>query len=172
MAERIEIFTAQGEPQGVASRADAHRLGLWHRAVNVFLFRSDGRLLIQKRSGSKDICPDAWDLSTAEHLKPGETYSEAAIRGVREELGIELTDLEPLGDVTESQLEWPGLDVKDYELQKTFRAVSDQPTFASPDEVGEIALVSPGSLRESFRKNPNDYTPWFKSCALAYDIAR
>ena len=61
--EQFEILDERGRPVGLAPRSRAHREGLWHRAVHVFVFRSDGRLLIQRRQYDKDICPGVWDLS-------------------------------------------------------------------------------------------------------------
>lgn len=84
MIEQFDIFDETGAPLGVAPRARAHREGLWHRAANVFLFYSNGHLLIQRRQWDKDVWPGAWDLSVAEHLKPGETFKEAALRGFAE----------------------------------------------------------------------------------------
>ena len=55
----------------------------------VWVFRpSDGALLIQRRSPAKKIGAAQLDLSVAEHLQPGETYRQGALRGLWEELGI------------------------------------------------------------------------------------
>ena len=59
-------------------RSIVHRTGLYHRSVNVLL-RKDQSLLIQKRTSWKDVCPDMWDLSVAEHLQVGETYQSGGI---------------------------------------------------------------------------------------------
>lgn len=99
MEEQFETFDDTGEPMGLVPRSRVHREGLWHRAVHVYLFRSDGRLLLQRRQRDKDICPGAWDLSAAEHLKPGETFRQGAIRGLQEELNVKGVELTPLGDI-------------------------------------------------------------------------
>lgn len=54
------------------------RAGLLHRAVYVWVFNSEGALLVQRRSPAKRIGPGQWDLSVAEHLQPGETYLQAS----------------------------------------------------------------------------------------------
>jgi isopentenyldiphosphate isomerase len=48
-----------------------------------------GDVLLQRRSDDKALEAGCWDLSCAEHLSTGETYLQGAIRGLREELGIE-----------------------------------------------------------------------------------
>jgi isopentenyl-diphosphate delta-isomerase len=85
--EFFDTFDAGGNPTGIAPRLRVHREGLWHCAANVFLFRSDGRLIVQQRNQGKDVCPGAWDLSVAEHLKPGETYEQGARRGCEKNWG-------------------------------------------------------------------------------------
>lgn len=53
---------------------------------------SEGRRLCQRRLTAcrKLIGPGQWDVSVAEHLQPGESYREAAVQGLKEELGIVL----------------------------------------------------------------------------------
>ncbi len=79
MQELFETFNDNDEPTGLVSRGRVHRLGLWHKASNVFLFRPDGQLITQRRHDSKDVWPGAWDLSVAEHLKPREDFLADAL---------------------------------------------------------------------------------------------
>ncbi|MBO6558857.1 MAG: hypothetical protein JJ957_20540 [Pseudomonadales bacterium] len=46
--EQFEIFDDAGQNIGVEYRSIVHRQGYWHRASNIFVFRTDGRLLIQR----------------------------------------------------------------------------------------------------------------------------
>lgn len=59
-------------------RGEIHRRGLLHRAVYVWVFDDQRRLLLQRRSWDKKIGPGQWDLSAAEHLSPGECAGAAA----------------------------------------------------------------------------------------------
>lgn len=104
MNELLEIFDDAQQRVGLVARNVVHKLGMWHRTANIFLFRSDGRLVVQRRHKSKDVWPDAWDLSVAEHLRPGEEYLAGAERGLLEELGVENIHLEPITGVIRSSL--------------------------------------------------------------------
>jgi isopentenyldiphosphate isomerase len=165
--EQFEILDEHGAAIGRAPRSRAHRDGLWHRAVHVFVFRTDGRLWIQRRQLHKDICPGAWDLSAAEHLKPGESYLDGAVRGLREELGVvEDVGLESIGAISPARLDLPALGVKDHELQQSFRCVYDGPVVPDPAEVAEVRTISLDELRAAFVERPNEFTPWFRDDAV------
>jgi isopentenyl-diphosphate delta-isomerase len=163
--ELFETFDDADQPAGLVPRTVVHELGLWHRTSNVFLFRTDGQLIVQCRQKSKDVWPGAWDLSVAEHLKPGEDYLACAIRGLLEELGIEYVDLEPIGGVIRSRLEVAELGIKDYELQRCYKGVSDAALLPNPDEVAEIKLFTLAELEIAMDEAPTDFTPWFRDRA-------
>jgi isopentenyl-diphosphate delta-isomerase type 1 len=161
--EAFEVLDEAGNPLGIAPRSEVHARGLWHRAAHVFLFRSDGRLLLQQRQASKDICPGAWDLSVAEHLKPGESYAAGAARGLREELGIEGIALEELGGPFRFRLDLPG--IRDHEVQQCFRGRHDGPVSPDAAEVAAVREIGLPALKTEMRNNPARFTPWFVNCA-------
>jgi isopentenyl-diphosphate delta-isomerase len=163
--ESFEVFDVDGSWLGVAPRSHVHREGLWHRAASVFLFRSDGRLVIQRRQWTKDVCPGVWDLSVAEHLKPGESYEQAAARGLREELGVGGVSLVPLGAVVRAKLDLPEQGVRDYELQQAFRGVCDGALRPDSAEVYELEAITLAELGSAFAARPDDFTPWFRASA-------
>jgi isopentenyldiphosphate isomerase len=53
---------------------------------------------MQKRVWTKDVAPGKWDTSVGGHVDAGEDWHEAAVREMREELGIEGVELEWLYD--------------------------------------------------------------------------
>jgi isopentenyl-diphosphate delta-isomerase type 1 len=77
---------------GPRTRGDIHRLGLIHRAVHILVFNDQNNLFLQKRSERKDVNPGLWDTSAAGHVDFGESYHEAALRELNEELGIDTPD--------------------------------------------------------------------------------
>jgi len=94
--ELLEIVDESNQVVGKAERQAIHESGLWHRGVHVFLFTPESKLLVQKRSKHRKESPSTLDCSLSEHLKPGESYSEGALRGLREELGLEPVALKHL----------------------------------------------------------------------------
>ena len=46
---------------GTVARSEAHRDGVWHRAVHVIVWDRRGRILLQKRAAAKASFPGFWD---------------------------------------------------------------------------------------------------------------
>ena len=69
---------------------------LLHKVVHVLVFNDAGNLLLQKRSMNKDVAPGKWDTSVGGHVSPGEDLKTAALREMKEELGVIPEDIEPL----------------------------------------------------------------------------
>ncbi|HEX9259285.1 MAG TPA: NUDIX domain-containing protein [Acidimicrobiales bacterium] len=70
---------------------------LRHRAVFVAVVHSDGRLLVHRRSQDKDVWPGWWDLAVGGVVASGETYDDAAVRELAEELGVTGAKPQPIG---------------------------------------------------------------------------
>ena len=158
MDELFEILDENGEPAGVVPRAQVHTEGFWHRAVHVWLFDLRGCVLLQRRGPNKDINPNLWDVSVGEHLIPGETYSEAAYRGVQEELSIRVDVLEPLGGERRVAFDWPQLGIHDHECQQAFRGVTDAAVTAESTEIAELRWLWPNELCAWLSTEPEAFT--------------
>ena len=91
MDELIDIVDESGCVTGeVVLKSNAHRLGLWHLCIDIWLYTSSNEILIQKRAGNKDVFPGFWDVSVAGHVGAGESPLNAAHRELKEELGINI----------------------------------------------------------------------------------
>lgn len=91
--ELFDILNEDGSRSGlVRERGVAHREGTLHPTVHTWIVREkeSGKydVLLQKRSEHKDSYPGCYDISSAGHVSAGDDYREAAVRELREELGI------------------------------------------------------------------------------------
>jgi isopentenyldiphosphate isomerase len=87
--ELFEVVDDEGRVIGTAPRSKCHGdPSLAHRSVHVFVRNRQGDLYLQKRSPAKDVQPGKWDTSVGGHLAPGETYEQAVVRELAEELGV------------------------------------------------------------------------------------
>ncbi|MUU78440.1 NUDIX hydrolase [Winogradskyella endarachnes] len=91
MDEIIDIVDKNGKPTGkTALKSEAHTKGLYHNTIHLWLYTSNGEILLQQRSHKKLIFPLLWDVSAAGHIDAGETFIQAALRETKEELGVQL----------------------------------------------------------------------------------
>ncbi|WP_224490224.1 NUDIX hydrolase [Robertkochia flava] len=100
MDEWVDIWTDDGKPTGRSIlKSEAHRKGVFHPTVHLWIYNSLKQVLFQKRACSKMTFPGKWDVSVAGHITSGDDAPETAVREAREELGLSLksTDLKWIG---------------------------------------------------------------------------
>lgn len=79
----------------IVERECAHRNGVWHREVAIWIVNEQDDVLLQKRSANKKQEPNMWAIC-AGHIDAGETVEVSVVRELEEELGFKVTidDLE------------------------------------------------------------------------------
>lgn len=87
--ELVDIIDENDVVVAQATRGEMRRRVLRHRAVFAAVVSSDGKLLIHRRSETKDIWPGWWDIAIGGVVAAGETYDAAMVRELAEEAGID-----------------------------------------------------------------------------------
>lgn len=171
--EYFEILNENGFKTGkIDSRTNVHKLGLHHAAVCILVINESNQILLQKRSSNKDSNPDKWDISCAGHVDLEETFEDAAIRELNEELGIKInkTDLIELSTV---HIHYRSIFHQstfiENEFDKIFVChVSDNiPLSLQKDEVQETKWISHDSLKLFL--STNDHCIYHTILDVIYD---
>lgn len=92
-----DIVNENDEVTGRDTRENIWAKGLESkvRVVNLFVLDENENILIPVRSSKKKNWPLCYDFSCGENVVSGESYEEAIIRGIKEELGYDkLTPIE------------------------------------------------------------------------------
>ncbi|WP_299147419.1 isopentenyl-diphosphate delta-isomerase [uncultured Tateyamaria sp.] len=142
-------------------KLDAHKRGLRHKAVSVFVIR-DGAVLLQQRAMEKYHTPGLWANTCCTHPGWDEAPDMCAARRLEEEVGI--TDLplehrhhlEYRADVGGGLIEHEVVDVY------VGHAPSDLSVLANPDEVMAVEWVDFHDLKAAIARNPERFTPWLR----------
>jgi len=77
----------------IIARDEAHRTGAWHGAFHCLIIGEmcgRGTALFQKRSMTKKIASEKFDVSVGGHYAAGEDATTAGPREIKEELGIDV----------------------------------------------------------------------------------
>ncbi len=156
MSEEIfEIVDENNNVIGTAKRSECHgNPALVHRTVHVIVFHPDGRMLLQERSMSKDIQPGKWDTAVGGHLMPGENFETAAVREMREELGI--SEKLPLKYLFDSKIR----NTIESENTRVFSTVYEGPFEFPRDEIDDVKFWTVCELREGMEGD--SFTPNLK----------
>lgn len=89
--EYFDVLDENGNKTGdIIERTEAHRLGICHRGIHVWVMNSKNEILLQKRSKNKDICPNVWYVSLAGHISSQENNEQTIEREFLEELGLDV----------------------------------------------------------------------------------
>ncbi len=142
-------------------KLEAHRLGLRHMAVSVFIMQGR-KTLIQRRAQTKYHTPGLWANSCCTHPHWGERSHISASRRLKEELGVSDVVLRHCG-----QVEYRA-DVGDHLIEHEVveiycgEAASDISITPNPDEVMDVRWVDLDDLIQDVRVHPRRFTPWFK----------
>lgn len=154
--EYLDVISEEDEVIGKETRKKVHEVGLWHRGVHVFLFTQDGKMLIQKRSADRSNSPSLLDCSVSEHVQAGESYMDAAMRGLKEEMGVENIEIKKLSKFSMNY----GLN--DNEISELYEGVvdSNQVKF-DPVEIESVDYITSDQLKQMLREDESKFCYWF-----------
>jgi isopentenyldiphosphate isomerase len=138
--EPVEVVDEQGRVLEVVTRRRMRAENLRHRAVFVAVLSSDGRLLVHRRSDTKDVWPGWWDVAVGGVVGAGEADDDAAVRELAEEVGVRGVRPEPLGG---GRYEDESVRI----VGRCYRVVHDGPYTFVDGEVVEARLVDRDELR-------------------------
>lgn len=143
---------------GVMDKNQAHLHGALHRAISVFIFNSKKEWLLQRRAENKYHSPGEWTNTCCTHPFPNEDYHQAALRRLKEEMGISPEIEEQFRQIYKAELD---NGMTEHELDAVFIGFSDEIPHPDPLEVAEYRYVKTKDLVADVTKNPHNYTPWF-----------
>jgi isopentenyl-diphosphate delta-isomerase len=180
--EKLELVDDAGQTVGIAGKLAAHQApGHLHRAFSVFLFStappghappghapsghalggpapSGPLLLLQRRAAGKYHSPGVWSNTCCGHPRPRENPRAAAVRRVREELGLASVALTEAGIVRYRHPD-PDTGLVEHEYNHLFTGWVSQPPDPDPAEVSATTFVSAADLARLRVHEP--FSAWF-----------
>jgi 16S rRNA (adenine1518-N6/adenine1519-N6)-dimethyltransferase len=153
-AEYMDIVDEHDEVIGRDTRARIHARHDIHRGVHVFVVNDAGELLLQRRAQTTRDYPGHWDASAGGQVAAGETYEQAAVRELDEELGC------PPGPLC-LVARYDSFSVRQREKRALFTHACEGP-FRLPPQVDEVRFATPAeverlleaeSFTEGFRRS-------------------
>ena len=156
------LLSEDGRPIGTAAKADVHHRDTpLHLAFSCYVLDPEGRLLVTRRAWTKRTWPGVWTNSCCGHPSPDEPADVAVRRRVRQELGIELTDLRTvLPDFRYRAVMDDG--TVENEVCPVWVATCVDPGTLAPDptEVVEHAWTDLAQFRQDVLTGAREVSPW------------
>jgi len=151
--EILPVTEESGLVYARAERSYCHSNALLHPVVHLHIIDRYSRLYLQKRSATKDLCPNMWDTAVGGHVSFGEGAVEALYREAGEELG--LTEFHPV-----QICDYIWHNGNDRELVMVFATVGSFDIRPDNDEVSEGRYWSMEEMESSIGKSV--FTPQFE----------
>jgi isopentenyl-diphosphate delta-isomerase len=159
--EQLILVNELDEAIGTMEKMEAHRSALLHRAFSVFIFNSQGQLLLQQRAAEKYHCGGMWTNTCCSHPRPKEETIAAASRRLQEEMGF-TTPLKKVFDFVYKATFSNGL--TEYEFDHVFVGYSDREPILNPEEAEDWKWIDLKVLQTDIQENPQSYTYWLRDC--------
>ena len=145
---------------GIMEKIEAHRIGMLHRAVSVFIVDPGKRWILQKRAYDKYHSMGLWTNTCCTHPGPGESNMDAASRRLKEEMGIKCKLEELFTFVYKEKLD---NELIENEFDHVFFGISEDEPVINISEAEDWKRISFDELHEDILSNPGSYTYWFKA---------
>ena len=155
--DQVILVDSQDQPIGTAEKLEAHETGQLHRAFSILIFNDQGQMMLQQRNEQKYHSGGLWTNTCCSHPRPDESTKTAAHRRLVDEMGFDC-DLQHLFHFTyKVQL---SDQLFEHELDHVFMGFYNQDPKPNPVEASNWKWMGLAELRESFQKQPEEYTYW------------
>jgi isopentenyl-diphosphate Delta-isomerase len=157
--QQVILVTEKDEAVGTMEKMEAHRRGLLHRAFSVFIFDTEGKMLLQQRAQEKYHGAGLWTNACCSHPFPGEPVEIAAARRLGEELGFSTPLQKIFSFVYHAPVE-NGL--IEHEYDHVFSGRYEGLVHPNPAEVSTFGFKSMDDIKDWITREPAAFTSWFK----------
>ena len=157
--DTVITVNEKDEVVGCMEKIEAHKKGVLHRAISVFIVNRKGEWLLQQRARSKYHSSLLWSNTCCTHPFPGESNLDAANRRLFEEMGLSATLIKLFSFQYKADLD---NNLIENELDHVFMGYSDALPNINKEEVESYRYASSNDLALEIKNSPEIFTAWFK----------
>lgn len=158
--EQVVLVDDEGTPTGAMAKSEVHTEATpLHLAFSCYVFRSNGDLLLTRRSLAKVAWPGVWTNSFCGHPRLHESFEQTIERYAAHELGMELQTLHcALPSFRYRAVDASG--IVENEICPVYVATAQDEPSPNPDEVMDHRWVPTAEAETLVRAAPWAVSPW------------
>jgi isopentenyl-diphosphate delta-isomerase len=161
MPKNVILVDEADNAIGVMEKIQAHKEPdpRLHRAFSIFVFNSEGKMLLQQRALSKYHFGGLWSNTCCSHPIPGSDINKDVHSRLQEEMGFDC-ELDELFTFTYKAPFNNGL--TEWEMDHVFKGTYEGTIKPNQEEVEDYKWVTVEELLKDIKEHSEKYTPWFK----------
>jgi isopentenyldiphosphate isomerase len=140
--EWVDLVDEDDRVIGRVTRKQMRAENLLHRTIAVMCCDPNGRIYVHRRTDRKDVYPGLYDMFVGGVVSAGESYDDAALREIGEELGI-------VGPTPSFLFEFRYADAFSRSHTAVYRVTWDGPIHHQPSEVAWGAFCALDEIIEN-----------------------
>ena len=156
--KEIILVDKEDNKISIGEKLKVHKLGRLHRAFSIFIFNSQGEVLLQKRAKSKYHSPLLWTNTCCSHPRPNKDIVKEAKLRLKKEMGIKTELKEIFTFIYRAKIK----DLIEYEFDHVFVGKYNGNPKPNKREVSDWRWVNFKDLKKDLKRNSKNYTYWFK----------
>lgn len=157
--ENVVLVDEQNNQIGAADKATVHStITPLHRGFSVFIFNSKKELLITQRALTKRTFPGVWSNTVCGHPLPDEAVETAAMRRLKDELGLDITNVKVVAPYRYRFADNNG--IVENEICPILIGYTDHNPTPNAQEIANWRWIKWEDFLKEIEINPNPYSPW------------
>lgn len=161
MEELIDCLDEFGNKTGIVKPKSAIKKdGDYHRVIAVLIVNDD-KILIHQRSKNKKVYPSLWSLFIRGHVQSGEDSLDAALREIKEEIGISINknELEFLYTLKEEAKKKDYIENMFYDTYILRKNINIKNITIQKEEVDDIKYINIDEVYNLIKNGSKDFVP-------------
>lgn len=157
--QKVILVDRNDRKIGLEEKIKAHREGILHRAISVYIFNSRGQLMVQRRAKGVYHSGLLWSNTCCTNCYEGESAAFSAHRSLRNEMGFDCRLREIFKLIYKTPV---GRGLTENEYLHVFFGRHDKDPAINSKEVMDWKWMDFSNIEKDIRTNSKNYSAWLK----------
>ncbi|QQD15548.1 isopentenyl-diphosphate Delta-isomerase [Sphingobacterium sp. UDSM-2020] len=156
---KVVLVDEQDRALSEMDKMDAHKIGALHRAFSIFIFNSNGEMLIHQRANHKYHGGGLWTNACCSHPQWDEDVEESAKERLQFEMGLQCELKRVFSFIYHTPVE---NNLIEHEYDHVLVGYTDREPVPNVNEVMNYKWIDRLDLLQQIAAEPDAFTYWFR----------